>query len=105
VAEHVERFAVRVLLATHPENREAPGTIRRYVKYGASPRGLQAAILGGKVRALLDGRYHLAEEDIRDVARQSLRHRMLLNFEGEAEAILADDLIGEALESAAAPVA
>ncbi len=105
VAEHVERFAVRILLATHPENAEAPDSVRRYVKYGASPRGLQAAILGGKVRALLDGRFHLAEEDLRDVAKQALRHRMLLNFEGEAEGIAPDQLIDAVIESAAAPVA
>ena len=105
IAAHVERFAVRILLATHPGNGEAPDSVRQFVRYGASPRGLQAMVLGGKVRALLDGRFHVAEEDLRAVAKQSLRHRLLLNFEGEAEAVETDGIVEDVIASAAPAVA
>ena len=105
IADHVERFAVRMLLATHPDNDEAPGRVKQFVKYGASPRGLQAMVLGAKVRALLDNRFHVAEEDLRAVARQSLRHRLLLNFEGEAEGVDPDTIVDEVIAAAAPAVA
>ena len=103
IAEHVERYAADVLLATHPGHDLAPAGVKRYVKYGASPRGLQAMILGSKVRALLDERYNVAEEDIQAVAPPALRHRLLLNFEGEAEAIEPDALIQEVFDAATVP--
>lgn len=93
IAEHVERYAAMVLIATHPSSEASTELVNRYVRYGASPRGLQAMILGGKVRALLDGRFNVAEEDIRSVALPALRHRVLLNFEGEAEEISTDTII------------
>jgi len=102
IAEHVERFAAAILLATHPKSERASGMVKQYAKYGASPRGMQAMILGAKVRALLDGRYNVAEDDIRDVALPALRHRVLLNFEGEAEEVDPDDLLGDAMRSVAA---
>ena len=102
IAEHVERFAASVLLASHPGSDTAPEIVNRYVKYGASPRGLQALILGGKVRALLDGRYNVAEDDIRTVSLPALRHRLLLNFEGEAEEIDPDAILGEIIDSVSA---
>ncbi len=105
VAEHVERYAATVLMSTHPDSESAPESVKRYVKYGASPRGLQAMILGGKVRALLDGRFNVAEEDIRDVALPSLRHRVMLNFEGEAEEVSTDAIVREILESLTVAVA
>jgi len=83
------------LLATHPENEFATGMVRQYGKYGASPRGLQAMLLGAKARALLDGRFNVGAEDIQTVAKPALRHRVLLNFEGEAEEIDTDDIIDE----------
>jgi MoxR-like ATPase len=98
IADHVEKFAARVLFATHPKTEQATRLVKQYVKYGASPRGLQAMILGGKVRALLDGRYHVSVEDIQQVARPALRHRVLLNFEGEAEEIPQDRIIEEILQ-------
>lgn len=98
IADHVERYAANILIATHPDSDRATPMIKQYGKYGASPRGLQAMILGGKVRALLDGRFNVAEEDIRAVAKPSLRHRILLNFEGEAEEVSTDAIVDEILE-------
>lgn len=98
IADHVERYAARVLSATHPDNDGATPMVKQYVKYGASPRGLQAMILGGKVRALLDGRFNVSVDDIKQVAKPSLRHRLILNFEGEAEEIRSDEIVKEILE-------
>jgi MoxR-like ATPase len=97
VAEHVKRYAVRLAKATHPDSEHAPAGIQRYVKYGTSPRGILTLILGGKVRALVDGRVHLSCEDVREVLKPALRHRVLLNFEGEAEGKSADALLDEVL--------
>ena len=105
IAEHVERYAAMLLLATHPGSEFATAMVNRYAKYGASPRGMQAMVLGGKVRALLDGRYNVAEEDIREVAVPALRHRLLLNFEGEAEEVNTDEIIREILDQVASTVA
>jgi MoxR-like ATPase len=88
---------VRTLVATHPGHADAPERVRQFVKYGASPRGLQAMVLGAKVRALLDDRYHVAEDDLRGVAKQALRHRLLLNFEGEAEGIDPDSIVDDVI--------
>ena len=98
IAEHVERYTARVLSATHPEAEEATPSVKQYVNYGASPRGMQAMVLGGKVRALLDGRFNVSVEDIKQVARPALRHRVLLNFEGEAEEVNPDKIVTEVLE-------
>ena len=98
IAPHVEKYAARLLHATHPTTPNAPEMVRQYVKYGASPRGLQALILGGKVRALLDSRFNVSVEDIKQVARVALRHRLLLNFEGEAEEIKTDEIIRSIIE-------
>lgn len=93
IAEDVRRYALRMVLSTHPESENAPELTKKYVRYGSSPRGAQALILGGKVRAILDGRYNVAREDIQAVALPSLRHRLILSFEGEAEGIDPDDII------------
>ena len=93
IAEDVRRYALRMVLSTHPESEDAPELTKKYVRYGSSPRGAQALILGGKVRAILDGRYNVAREDIQAVALPSLRHRLILSFEGEAEGIDPDDII------------
>jgi len=103
VAEHVQDFALRLVLATHPGDAthppgdEAPESVRRFVRYGASPRGAQALLLAGKVRALMAGRFNVATEDVKASALPSLRHRIVLNFEGQAEEIDPDDLIDEAV--------
>lgn len=97
IAPHVKEYAVRIALATHPESEFATENVRRYVRYGASPRGVQSLVLSGKVRALLEGRYNVAFEDVDYFAPAALRHRMILNFEGQAEGAKPDDLIAEIL--------
>jgi MoxR-like ATPase len=93
VAPDVRRYAIAIVVATHPEHEIAAAPTKKYVRYGASPRGLQALILGAKIRAILDSRYHVAREDLRIMATSVLRHRLILNFEGQAEGISADDVI------------
>jgi len=97
VADHVKRFALRLVLATHPQNHEATDMVKQYVRYGASPRGGQALILAGKVRALLDGRGGLSFDDVTAVAKDALRHRIIPNFEAEAEGIETDAIVGDLL--------
>src|SRR5438034_106751 len=97
IAEHVLRYAARLVSATHPDRTELD-TVRRYVRWGASPRGLQALVLGGKVRALLEGRYNVAFDDLNAIAQPALRHRIFLQFEAEADGITADRIISEILE-------
>ncbi len=99
LTRQIQDYAVRVLLATHPENPEATPTSKKYLRYGASPRGLQAVILAAKIRALLEGRYAVAIDDLRHVAAPALRHRLILNFEGEAEGVKADAIIAEILKA------
>jgi len=98
VAREVQDYAVRVLQATHPEEAEATPMAKKFVRYGSSPRGAQALLLGAKIRALLQGRYAVAVDDIRRVAAPSLRHRIILNFEGEAEGVPTDNVVGEILD-------
>ena len=97
IAEHVLRYAGRLIIATHPKRTELD-SVRRYVRYGASPRGLQTLVLAGKVRALLEGRYNVAFEDLAAVARPALRHRVFLQFEAEADGVTTDQIIDEVLE-------
>ena len=99
LARQIQDYAVRVVLATHPENPEATAMSKKFMRYGASPRGLQAIILAAKIRALLEGRYAVAIDDIRHVAAPALRHRLILNFEGEAEGVRADTIIAEILKA------
>ncbi len=98
IAEHVLRYAGRLIIATHP-NRTELDSVRRYVRYGASPRGLQTLVLAGKVRALLEGRYNVAFEDLAAIARPALRHRVFLQFEAEADGVTTDQIIDEVLDS------
>lgn len=93
VASHINEYVARLIVATHPENPSAPELVRNFVRYGASPRGAQALIIGAKVNALLEGRFNVSFEDIQAVAPGALRHRLLLNFEGLAEGINPDDII------------
>jgi MoxR-like ATPase len=97
IAEHVLRYAARLIGASHPDRTELD-SVRRYVRWGASPRGMQTLILAGKVRALLEGRYNVAFDDLSAVAQPALRHRIFLQFEAEADGITADRLISELLE-------
>jgi len=96
IADHVKEYALRAVLATHPGSDYATEMANRYVRYGSSPRGAQALVLGGKVKALLDGRFNVAFDDINHVSGPSLRHRLILNFEGEAEQINPDAIIEDA---------
>jgi MoxR-like ATPase len=86
-------------LATHPENADAPDVARRYVRYGVSPRGAQAIVLGSKIRALIEGRLNVAYDDVRAVAAPALRHRLILNFDAESTGVTADDVLGQLIIS------
>ena len=103
VAEPVYRYAARLVAATRPEDPNAIHSVRRNLRVGASPRGLQAIIWGGKVEALLDNRKAVSIEDITRVAYPALRHRLILNFEAQAEGIEPDAIIREILESVPLP--
>jgi MoxR-like ATPase len=103
IAPHVTAYAVSLLAATHPDNSRAPGLVREYVRYGGSPRGAQALVTAGKIYALLDGRFNVSTDDIRAVALPSLRHRIILNFEGEAEGITSESAVRAILDSVAVP--
>jgi MoxR-like ATPase len=101
IARPIQEYAVRLVLATHPNTEFARPLVNRYVRYGSSPRGAQALVIGGKIRALLDGRVHVSTADIRAMAAPALRHRLLLNFEGEAEQIDPDNILRDILEHTA----
>jgi MoxR-like ATPase len=95
IASHIRDFASTIVMATHPQSEAAPDATRRFVRYGASPRGAQALVLGAKVRALAEGRYNVSVEDIKALAAPALRHRIILNFEGEAEGVDTDNLVDQ----------
>jgi MoxR-like ATPase len=97
-ARHVQDFVVRALQATHPDAPDAPDLVKRFVRYGSSPRGGQAMLLAAKIRALFDGRFAASVDDVRTVALPALRHRVLLNFEGEAEGVKTDQVIDAVLK-------
>jgi MoxR-like ATPase len=103
IADELRRYGVSIVLATHPEHELATELTRKYVRYGSSPRGAQALILAAKIRAILDHRYHVSREDLRAVAHAALRHRLILNFEGQAENVQTDDIIDDVLQSIEAP--
>jgi MoxR-like ATPase len=97
IAPPVERYAARLIMGTHPGRGFDPEMVKRFVRYGSSPRGVQALVLAAKIRALVDGRFTVSCEDIRTVAMPVLRHRLILNFEGEAEGISTDQVVKELL--------
>jgi len=97
IAEDVKRYAMRIMQATHPDSSQAVERVRRFVRYGASPRAAQSMILAGKVKALRDGRYNVSYDDIREVATPALGHRFILNFEGEVASIHNEDLVVDIL--------
>jgi len=98
VATHVKDYVARVIRATHPDGEGSASLARRFVRYGASPRGAQALLLAAKVRALLAGRVNVGFEDLQRVSLPALRHRIILNFEGEAEGTDPDEIIRNVLE-------
>ncbi|MGD0390480.1 MAG: MoxR family ATPase, partial [Tepidisphaeraceae bacterium] len=97
IAPHVQDYAIRIVLATHPQGIFAVGMTNQFLRVGASPRAAQAIALGSKVRALLDGRFHVSFKDIKEVAIPAMRHRLILNFEGEAEGITTDMVLGKVI--------
>ena len=103
IAPEVRRYAIAVVMATHPDHELATTSTKKFVRYGSSPRGAQAIILAAKLSAILDGRFHVAREDIRKVAPLALRHRMILNFEGQADGVPTDDVIANILTTVKEP--
>jgi MoxR-like ATPase len=97
IAPPVQDYAIRLILATHPQGPFAAPVTNRYLRFGASPRGAQAIVLAAKVRALLDGRFNVSFDDVRKVYLPALRHRVLLNFEAQAENISPDTVLAEIL--------
>ena len=97
VASHVKDYAVRLVLATHPKSETASPIANQYLRFGSSPRGGQTLILAGKVRALTQGRFNVSFDDIEAVALPALRHRLILNFEAEAEGVTTDHIIAQIL--------
>jgi MoxR-like ATPase len=95
VAEEVMKQVVQLVLATHPESEITTESVRQYVRYGSSPRGGQALIQGAKLKAVLDGRYHVAWQDIAALLKPSLRHRIMLNFEGQANNVSPDRILDD----------
>ena len=98
VAPHVQDYIIRLTLATHPEGPFAVEATNRFIRWGGSPRAAQAITLGAKLQALLDGRYNVSFSDAQKVYLQALRHRVLLNFEGEAEGVTTDEVLREIME-------
>ena len=103
IARPVQDYAIRLVLATHPDTPHSHEMTNRYARYGASPRGAQALVLGAKIRALLNNRVHVSTEDIQSVALAVLRHRVLLNFEGEAEQVDPDSIVEAILKDTPQP--
>jgi MoxR-like ATPase len=98
MAPHVQDYTIRVTMATHPGGPFAVETTNKYIRWGASPRAAQAITLGAKLQAMLDGRYNASFSDVQKVYLPAMRHRVLLNFEGEAEGISTDDVLREIVE-------
>lgn len=99
IPSHVSEYVARVIVATHPDSEQSTQMIQDFARYGASPRGAQALILGAKIHALLEGRFNVSFDDVQAVAPSALRHRILLNFEGQAEGLTTDDLVADILKA------
>ena len=99
IARPVQAYAIRLTMGSHPASPYATPLVKRYVRYGASPRAAQALVLAGKIQALTRGRAFVSIEDIRGVAMPALRHRLLLNFEGDADEVSTDTIVGELLDT------
>ena len=103
VAPHLVTYAVRIILATHPNEASAPAVVRQYVRHGASPRGLQALVAGAQVRALLEDRFNVSRDDLHAVAPPALRHRLILGFEAHADGVTPDRVVEDVLSSVPVP--
>jgi MoxR-like ATPase len=95
VAPHVQEYAIHLVMATQPEQKEAHELARKYVRYGSSPRGAQALVECGRVLALMRGRYHLSIDDIQSIAAAVLRHRIILNIDAHADGQTPDTILAE----------
>jgi MoxR-like ATPase len=98
IAQHLTDYAVSLLEATHPQSPSAPEKVQRFVRYGASPRGMQAMIIAAKILALIDGRHNVDYPDLQAVMLPALRHRLILNFEGQAEGISPDEILQQVIK-------
>ena len=103
VADHITEYAAHLILSTHPDGADATDEVKRYVSYGSSPRGMQSLIRAARVHAVLDNRAAVSIDDLRRVAMPSLRHRVIMNFEGEAEAIDIDRLVSDLIDQVPTP--
>ncbi len=97
IASHVIEWIAKLITATHPDSENAPDGVRRYVRVGASPRGAQALVLGAKAHALLEGRFNVAFDDVRTVVKNALRHRIMLNYEAQADGVRVETVLDELL--------
>jgi MoxR-like ATPase len=98
IASHVSNYVARLVMATNPQGEKSSKICKKYLRYGASPRAAQALVLGSKIRALMKGRYNVAFADIKEIAAPALRHRLILNFEAEAEGVRPDSIIKQLLD-------
>lgn len=98
IASHIKQYAIRLVMATHPDDPFAVNKTKQYVRFGASPRAGQALVMAGKVLALIKGRYNVDFEDIQEVAKPALRHRVILNLKGTADGIDTDEMIDDLLK-------
>ncbi len=98
-APHVQDYAIRMVLATHPQGAYATEMVNKYVRWGASPRGAQGLTLASKIHAMLDGRFNVSFEDVQKAVLPTLRHRVLLNFEGEAEGLTTDEVLNDMIDN------
>lgn len=99
VPPNAKNFAVQLVISTQPEREISPDKVRRFIRYGAGPRGAQALLLGAKAYALMCGRFNVTIDDIKHIARPALRHRLALNFAGQSEGVNIDEFITEIVES------
>jgi MoxR-like ATPase len=99
IPTHVSEYVAHIIVASHPESNESTQLVKDYARYGASPRGAQALIIGAKINALLEGRFNVSFDDVQSVAAAALRHRILLNFEGQAEGLTTDTLVADILKT------
>jgi MoxR-like ATPase len=98
IASHVANYVARLVMATNPQTEKSSKVCKKYLRYGASPRAAQSLVLGSKIRALMKGRYNVAFTDIKEIALPALRHRLILNFEAEAEGVKPDSIVNQLLD-------
>jgi MoxR-like ATPase len=99
IASHVNEYVARLIVATHPDHEDAPELVREYVRYGSSPRGAQSLIIGGKINALLEGRFNVSFDDIAAVAANVLRHRILLKYDAQYKGVSVEDVIADLMKN------